>query len=129
MEYAVYRANYTDKVFHGSPEQFSLDHNIQVSAGYSNFCKAVQQIFGPITTVAVTYNNVGPESKVGDKCMFIFANEQQIRWGNCDDPNGRLVENETYEIVEILVFSMHTKIVLKGFEDYKFPASAFMVLD
>jgi len=52
--------------------------------------------------------------KSGDKVRFISADQNQIRWGSNDDPNGILNTETIYEIDGVEVHSWHTKVWLVG---------------
>ena len=54
--------------------------------------------------------------KPGNKVIFIGCDEDQIHWGNCDDPNELLEKNETYVVESVEVHTWHTKIKLVGYE-------------
>jgi len=52
--------------------------------------------------------------KEGDFVKFIGCSEEQILWGNNDDPNDILEINKTYKIINVDVHSYHTKLTLDG---------------
>jgi hypothetical protein len=51
---------------------------------------------------------------IGDKVMYIGSTQEQINWGNNDDPRKVLVEKQEYEIECMDVYSQHTKLTLKN---------------
>ena len=51
-----------------------------------------------------------------NKTKYIGADDDQVKWGGCDDPRGVLVEGQEYEVEERIVHSWHTKIKLVGIE-------------
>lgn len=50
------------------------------------------------------------------RLKYIGATDEQVKWGNNDDPRGRLIEGEFYEVADKEVRSFHTKISLVGHE-------------
>ena len=58
--------------------------------------------------------------------MYIGATDDQVKWGNNDDPRGLLVDCEIYEVEESEEHSQHTKYTLKGFPDKKFNSVHFV---
>jgi hypothetical protein len=50
----------------------------------------------------------------GDKVIFRQASDDQVNWGNNDDPRNVLVLNGEYEVENIEVHSWHTKVYLKN---------------
>lgn len=61
------------------------------------------------------------------KAKYIGCSKDQVRWGSNDDPNGILEIGETYEISNIDIRSMHTKITLTDFPDMVFNSVCFEV--
>lgn len=59
------------------------------------------------------------------KLRFIGASDEQVRWGNNDDPRECLVENEIYTLDCEDVHSWHTKYYLKEFPDKAFNSVSF----
>lgn len=52
--------------------------------------------------------------RAGDCVEFIGCSEEQIRWGNNDNPNGSLFKGDKYYVEHVYVHSQHTKIELRG---------------
>lgn len=51
---------------------------------------------------------------VDDKVIFIGATDEQVAWGNNDDPRFILIPNTvTYVVENVEVHSQHTKLTLK----------------
>ena len=59
------------------------------------------------------------------RVKFISCDQDQIRWGNNDDPNGLLKPNETYVVDRTEVHSSHTKVFLMKFPNKKFNSVCF----
>jgi hypothetical protein len=57
--------------------------------------------------------------------VFLGATENQIAFGKNDDPNALLTNGGRYEVEEIEVHTMHTKIYLKDFPGRKFNSASF----
>lgn len=49
-----------------------------------------------------------------DKVVYLGCSDEQVRWGNNDDPRSVLVEGDTYYIENVDVHSQHTKLTLSG---------------
>jgi hypothetical protein len=54
------------------------------------------------------------EIKSGDKVKFVDASDEQVKWGNNDDPREVLSIDGIYEVEDVEVHSWHTKLYLKG---------------
>lgn len=52
--------------------------------------------------------------KAGDSVVYIGCIDEQVRWGNNNDPRGILMENQTYYVEKVEVHSQHTKLTLRG---------------
>jgi len=52
--------------------------------------------------------------KVGSKVKFKGSSDEQVAWGNNDDPRKILNEKEVYTIEDVEVHTWHTKIYLEG---------------
>jgi hypothetical protein len=52
--------------------------------------------------------------KVGKLVRYIGCTQDQINWGNNDDPRGILIEGDKYYVEKIEVHSQHTKLTLRG---------------
>ena len=50
--------------------------------------------------------------KKGDIVVYNDAIQEQVRWGNNDDPRGILLPGQTYKIEDIDVHKWHTKLTL-----------------
>ena len=51
--------------------------------------------------------------KVGDKVVFIGTTDEQVAWGNNDDPRLFLIPNTvTYVVENVDIHSQHTKLTL-----------------
>lgn len=59
------------------------------------------------------------------KVKYVGADDLQVNWGNNDDPRKYLTEGSIYEVLKEEVHSWHTKIVLRGFDEFKFNSSSF----
>jgi hypothetical protein len=53
--------------------------------------------------------------KVGDKVKYLGSIEEQVRWGNNDNPTGVLFEGDIYCVERVEIHSWHTKLYLRGF--------------
>ena len=49
-----------------------------------------------------------------DTVQYIGCSDEQVRWGNNDDPRSYLIVGKEYVIEEVDVHSQHTKIKLYG---------------
>ncbi len=54
--------------------------------------------------------------KIGDRVKFTGCTKEQQRWGNNDDPTGKLVVGSEYIIAAFKEHSLHTKINLEGID-------------
>lgn len=52
--------------------------------------------------------------KKGDYVKYIGCTQEQINWGNNDDPRRILFEGDTYYVESVEVHSQHTKLTLRG---------------
>lgn len=52
--------------------------------------------------------------KFGDRVKYIGSTEDQVRWGNNDNPKGILIEGDTYYVERVEIHSQHTKLYLRG---------------
>jgi hypothetical protein len=52
--------------------------------------------------------------KVGDKVKYTGSVEEQVRWGNNDNPVGVLFEHHIYYVERVEVHTWHTKLHLCG---------------
>lgn len=50
----------------------------------------------------------------GDKVKFLGCSEEQINWGNNDNPNKLLFVGDKYIVEKVEVHSQHTKLTLRG---------------
>jgi hypothetical protein len=64
----------------------------------------------------------------GNNVRFLGCSLEQIRWGNCDDPNPLLFVGDKYYVEKVEVHSQHTKIELRGVKG-KFNSVCFEVCD
>ena len=62
--------------------------------------------------------------KIGSKVKFIGSSDEQVKWGNNDDPKKILNKKEIYTIENIEVHSWHTKIYLEDIKG-KFNSISF----
>jgi len=67
--------------------------------------------------------------RVGDTVKFIGCTIDQVRWGNNDDPNGKLIVGDKYYVEHVEVHSQHTKIQLRGVLKEKFNSVCFEVVN
>jgi len=58
------------------------------------------------------------------KLKFIGCSEDQINWGNNDNPKNKLEIGKFYEVENVDIHTWHTKISLKGIEG-KFNSTCF----
>ncbi len=59
------------------------------------------------------------------KVKYIGCSGEQVKWGNNDDPRDVLTINNEYVIDDYMEYSWHTKLILRGFEKYKFNSVCF----
>jgi hypothetical protein len=52
--------------------------------------------------------------KKGNTVKYIGCIDEQVRWGNNDDPRGILIEGNKYYVEKVEVHSQHTKLQLRG---------------
>ena len=52
--------------------------------------------------------------KSGDKVRYTGSIEEQVRWGNDDNPVGILIEGDTYFVERVEVHTWNTKLHLRG---------------
>jgi hypothetical protein len=52
--------------------------------------------------------------KAGDKVRYTGSIEEQVRWGNNDNPVGILIEGDVYYVERVEVHTWHTKLYLRG---------------
>lgn len=52
--------------------------------------------------------------KAGDKVKYTGSIEEQVRWGNNDNPVGILIEGDVYYVERVEVHTWHTKLCLRG---------------
>lgn len=71
------------------------------------------------------------EITVGMLVRFIGATDEQVKWGNNDDPRGVLTIGSIYEVSEVEVHSWHTKIQLVSSVDdeLKFNSVCFEICE
>ena len=50
------------------------------------------------------------------KVRYAGATDEQVQWGNNDDPRGLLKEGSVYEVEHEEVHTWHTKYSLRGIE-------------
>lgn len=50
----------------------------------------------------------------GDSVFYIGCIDEQVRWGNNDDPRGVLMEKQKYYVEKVEIHSQHTKLTLRG---------------
>ena len=62
----------------------------------------------------MTEDTFVPPFVIGENVKFIGCSKEQIRWGNNDDPNGVLMVEKIYKVVEVDIHSQHTKISVQG---------------
>ena len=65
--------------------------------------------------------------QIGDRVRFIGCTLEQQRWGNNDDPTGKLVIGREYIVAAFQEHSWHTKINLEGI-DGRFNSVCFDVV-
>ncbi len=64
-------------------------------------------------------------AKHGDKVKYVGCSDEQIRFGNCDDPKGILKEGDIYTVAFVEIHSWHSKVHLEGYEDLGFNSVCF----
>jgi len=52
--------------------------------------------------------------KSGDKAKYTGSIEEQVRWGNNDNPAGVLIEGNVYYVERVEIHTWHTKLYLRG---------------
>ncbi len=52
--------------------------------------------------------------KSGDKVRYTGSIEEQVRWGNNDNPAGVLIEGDVYYVERVEIHTWHTKLYLRG---------------
>ncbi len=52
--------------------------------------------------------------RAGNLVKYIGCTQDQINWGNNDDPRGILIEGYKYYVEKVEVHSQHTKLHLRG---------------
>lgn len=52
--------------------------------------------------------------KAGDHVVYVGCSDEQVRWGNNNDPRGILMENQKYYVEKVEVHSQHTKLTLRA---------------
>jgi hypothetical protein len=52
--------------------------------------------------------------RAGNTVKYIGCTQDQINWGNNDDPRGILIEGDKYYVEKVEVHSQHTKLQLRG---------------
>ena len=52
--------------------------------------------------------------RAGQTVKFIGCSQEQIAWGNNDDPNPILFVGNKYYVEKVEVHSYHTKLTLRG---------------
>ena len=53
--------------------------------------------------------------KADQTVVYTGASDEQVSWGNCDDPRGVLTEGNKYIVEEVEIHSWHTKVRLAGY--------------
>lgn len=53
--------------------------------------------------------------KSGDEVQYLGSIEEQVKWGNNDNPNDILIEGDIYYVERVETHSSHTKLYLRGF--------------
>ncbi len=66
-----------------------------------------------------------PMFEIGDKVKFVKSNKEAVNWGTNVDPDKHLIKGNTYEVTGVDIHAWHTKITLKGFENYVFNSVHF----
>jgi hypothetical protein len=61
----------------------------------------------------------------GTRVRFRESCIEQVRWGSNDDPDKTLNLGKIYTVSRTEVHSMHTKVYLAEFPDFKFNAVSF----
>lgn len=51
--------------------------------------------------------------EIGDCVLYTGCIDEQVEWGNNDDPRGVLIENQKYYVEKVEVHSQHTKLTLR----------------
>ena len=59
------------------------------------------------------------------RVRYIGASDDQVRWGDNNDPRGILIEGQVYQVVAEEVHSWHTKLTLAGHEKLRFNSVSF----
>lgn len=61
----------------------------------------------------------------GDKIRYKGSTDDQVTWGNNDDPRGLLDIGQTYTVNLVELHSWHTKLELEGFPGKRFNSVCF----
>lgn len=67
--------------------------------------------------------------KEGDSVLFTIATEDQIKWGNNEDPRLHLELNKEYVVSKVEVHTWHTKVYLEGFDNLPFNSVHFRLVE
>ena len=51
--------------------------------------------------------------RIGDNVRYLGYTKEQVNWGNNDTPY-MLIVDRTYEVINVIRRSQHTKVQLKG---------------
>lgn len=62
------------------------------------------------------------------KVKYIGASDNQVAWGNCDDPRKVLELDNIYTLIKTEVNTYHTKYILEGIEG-RFNSVSFEFVD
>lgn len=52
--------------------------------------------------------------KSGDRVIYLGSSEEQVNWGDNDDPNKVLLEGCIYYVEKVEVHSWHTELTLRN---------------
>ena len=63
------------------------------------------------------------------KYKYIGAIDEQVYWGNCDDPRNVLEIGEEYLLKRLDIHNWHTRIVLEEFPGMEFNSVCFEKVD
>lgn len=64
------------------------------------------------------------DTPAGARVIYHGTRDEQVKWGGCDDPRGKLTEGQTYIVHQMEVHSWHSTVSLNGITG-RWPAGAF----
>ncbi len=85
---------------------------------FSNSGQALQRARYELLGTPIFDNKEESPEKIvaGDLVRFLGCSEEQVRWGDNDDPNPILLLGTVYHIREVETHSCYTKVSLEGIQ-------------